>query len=359
MEKQTQIQEEIIQKALKFYETERFGYIDGAMRLGKIKISIEILSRYYVGLKLLITYPNNKIRASWEQEFIKWRYLNPNIIFVNFSSLHKYKAKVFDFIIIDEFHEASDNERDFCQQIMTNSKDTRVLALSGTVSIYTKNRWGLKEIAKYTTNEGIEDGILADYRIRVHMVELDTKIKTPNKKGKMLSEKQRYSNLTYVIEKMKMEGGNYMFLTLTRNRVSISSIGKMNYVRKLLDEMKDKRVIVFTGLTEIADSIGIPSYHSKSPDDKNFIDFQEGRINQLALCESGKVGVSYKHLEGVILLNFTGSKENSAQAINRAIQLDYPNKCAQIDILCLNEEPEIRKVKETLSMLDKSKITYI
>jgi len=360
MEKQSQIQEEIVKKALKFYETERFGYIDGAMRLGKIKIAIQIL-REICGFPplVLIAYPNNKIKDSWKDECIKWKYMNPYIEYVNFYSLRKYKDQSFEFIIVDEFHDASDAERDYCHQIMTNKDVTKVLGLSGTVSTHTRHIWGLKEIAKYTTNEGIADGILADYRINVHMVDLDKKVLTENSKGKLLSEKKRYDNYTFVIDKMRKNGDNYMHLTLSRNRLSISSIGKMNYVKQLLKTLGDKRVIVFAGLTEVADSIGIPSYHSKSPSDQNLQDFQAGKINQLALCESGKMGVTYKNLDCVVMLNFTGSKENSAQAINRAIQLDYPTKCAQIEILCLNEKPEIDKVKDTLAMLDRKKITFL
>src|SRR5690349_13586026 len=118
MDKQTEIQAGIINKALEFYKEGRFGYIDGAMRLGKIKISIEIMSKLLPPLaKVLLAYPDNKIKDSWIAECEKWGYDDINITYTNFSSLHKYKESSFDFFIIDEFHSASPLERDYCQQI--------------------------------------------------------------------------------------------------------------------------------------------------------------------------------------------------------------------------------------------------
>lgn len=360
MDKQTEIQEEIVQKALKFYKSDNKGYIDGAMRLGKIKITIDILKNSCAPIStILISYPDNKIKQSWIDEFKKWGYDSFNIVFVNFSSLHKFKDARPDFFVIDEFHDCSDLERDYCHQIMTNYVNTKTLALSGTISKETKGLWGLKEIAKYTTNEGIEAGILADYAISVHFVPLDTKEKTPNKKGKLLSEKQKYDNYTYVINTFRKEGKDTMHLTLSRNRLSTSSIGKMKYLKTLLEKLKDKRVIVFCGLTDVADKTYLPTYHNKSENDDNFQKFQKGEINHLALAAMGKMGVSYTNLDSVILLNATGNKEETAQICNRAIKLDYKGKIADIHIIALNEEAEVNKIKNTLSMLDKTKIKYL
>lgn len=310
--------------------------------------------------KVLLAYPDNKIKDSWIKECEKWGYDDINITYTNFSSLHKYSEQVFTFFIIDEFHAASPLEKDYCQQIMTNSKETRALALSGTISQDTKDEWGLKEIAKYTTLEGIADGILSDYKVTVHIVALDNKVKTPNKKGKMLTEKQQYDNYSFVIQKMQQQYRNFMFLALARNRLSLKSIGKTSYLKRLLEQkMQEKRVVIFTGLAEVADSLDIASFHSKSKSDKGFQDFMKEKVNWLALAAMGKMGVTYPNLDAVILLNFTYNAEESSQILNRAIKLDYAGKIADLHIICLNEPAEIKKVKESLSMLDKNKITYV
>lgn len=149
-----------------------------------------------------------------------------------------------------------------------------------------------------------------------------------------------------------------MHLALARNRLSLSSIGKVNYTKNLLNKMKDKRVIVFTGLAKVADDLGIFSHHSKT-DSAGLIAFMKGNVNQLALAAMGKVGVTYPGLDSVILLNFTYNSAETAQILNRAIKLDYHNKVADLHVICLNEPAEIKKIKESLSMLDQTKIKYL
>ena len=357
-QKQSEIQEKYINTTVEFFKTNNNGYLDLAMRFGKCRTTIEVLKKLYnYDCTLLIAYPDNKLKQTWRDEISLWQYDNPNIKFVNFSSIKNYTNFIFDFIIIDEFHSASNNERECFLEMF--GEDTRVLGLSGTVSKDTKINWGLPLIAKYSTLEGIKDGILADYQITVHFVELDNKVLIKDKKGGLKTEKQKYNGYTWVIERMKRTGGNIMFMALARNRLSQSSIGKMNYLKELLKTLQDKRVLVFTGLSKVADNIGIASYHSKSKDDSNFKAFQEGKENHLALAAMGKVGVTYPQLDSVILINFTYNAEESSQILNRAIKLDYSDKVADLHVIALNEDPEIKKVKESLSMLDQKKIKYI
>jgi len=357
-QKQTDIQEKYIDQTIKFFEKNDFGYLNLAMRFGKTKTTIEILKRLYSYFPtLLICYPDNKLKAVWEEEMKKWDYNNPNITLVNFSSISNHIEHEFDFVIIDEFHAASLFERDCIKKIISSSGKT--LGLSGTVSKDTHQAWSLPCIAKYSTQDGIEDGILADYQISVHFVDLDNTVKIKDAKGRMKTEKEKYKGHTWVIEKIKREGGSFMFMALARNRISLSSLGKLNYLKKLLTSLQDKRVLVFTGLAKVADSIGIPSYHSKSGDDTTFKNFQEGKENHLALAAMGKVGVTYPSLDSVILINFTYNAEESSQILNRAIKLDYKGKIADLHVIALNEDPEIKKVKESLSMLDQKKIKYI
>jgi len=357
---QNELQELTVQKCLDYFKKRNKGYLDYAMRSGKTAIALKFLQKFYdYDPTVLIAYPDNKLLEGWMSECHKWGYVNPNITYVNFSSLKKYKTKVFDVLIVDEFHSTSDFETDSCHQIMTNDENTKTLLLSGTVTEETKDKWGVAEIAKYTTLDGIRDGILASYSITVHMVDLDTKVITKNKAGKPKTEKQRYDGYSWVIAKNRREVKATMNLALARNRLSLSSVGKLNYVKKLLKTLEDKRVLVFTGLSDVADSIGIPSYHSKSTSNVNFTQFQAGIIDQLALAEMGKSGVTYPQLDSVVLMNFTYSPENSAQILNRAVMLDYKEKIADLHIICLNEDAEIKKIKESLSMLDKTKIKYV
>jgi superfamily II DNA or RNA helicase len=359
MNKQEEVQEEAIETALEFFKKDNKGYIDAAMRFGKIRVALEILKRLFPNHtpSILITYPDNKIRASWEEDMVKWDYYNSNVTFVNFKSLHKYKDTFFEFFIIDEFHDTSYLQRDYCHQIMTNGT-TYTLALSGTVSKETQRLWGIPCIYKYTTLDGIDDNVLANYQITVHKAKLDNKVKTPNSKGKLLTEKQKYDNYTYVINKFKKEGKDTMHLLLSRNRLSIASLGKMNKLKEITKTLQDKRLVVFAGLVKVADATGLPTYHNESKD-SNFERFQSEEINHLCLAQMGKMGVSFVKLDCVILMNATSNAEDTAQICNRAIKLDYQGKVADIHIICLNEDAELAKIKRTLDMLDKTKIKYV
>ena len=356
MTKQNELQKQFVKEGVKFFKSCDRGYFNLAMRFGKCKTTIDLLIKMDVD-SVLIAYPDNKLRDTWMDECRLWSYDNPNITYVNFSSLKKYTEEEFDFFVIDEFHSCSENEREYAHTIMSNC--TYTLGLSGTVSAETDGYWDMEQIAAYTTEQGIEDGILADYQISVHLVDLDDSIKVKDKQGKLKTEKQKYAGYSWVIEKMKMEGRNFMHLALARNRLSQSSIGKLKYVKALLHNLQDKRVLVFTGLADVADNLGVPSYHSKSKDESAYTGFQGGKHNHLALAAMGKVGVTYKDLDSVILLNFTYNAEESSQILNRAIKLDYKGKIADLHILCLNEKPELKKIKESLSMLDQSKIKYV
>lgn len=359
MTKQNELQEQFIREGVKFFKKIDRGYYNLAMRFGKCRTTIELMKQLlHKNEWVLIAYPDNKLKQTWMDEMDKWGWDEGiNVEYVNFSSLKKHLDAKYDFFIIDEFHSASENERDYAHQIIDNSKYT--LGLSGTISNETIAEWDLAEIASYTTEQGIEDGILADYKITVHMVSLDNTVKTADKKGKLKTEKQKYDGYTWVIENLKRQGANFMHLALSRNRLSLTSLGKMNHVKKLLSKLSDKRVLVFTGQTAAADNLGIPSYHSKSKDESAYLGFQNKLHNHLALAAMGKVGVTYRDLDSVILLNFTYNAEESSQILNRAIKLDYQGKVADLHIICLNEAAEIKKIKESLSMLDQTKIKFV
>jgi hypothetical protein len=356
---QTEIQDKSIIKLYEYFQNNQRGIAEYSPRFGKTRCTIELLKKLYkVPINILITYPKNLLKSVWEEELTKWGYYNPNIQFVNFRSLDKVKDVKFDFICIDELHEASLHQIDLCHQIMTNLSTCKVIGLSGTISKETREIWGLQIIDKFSTNEAINKGIVSDYKIHICKVNLDNKIKTPNKKGKLLSEKQKYDNYSFVIDKMRKEGKNYMHLSLSRNRISISSISKMQKVKELLNELKNERIIVFTGLQEIAEKIGIPFYHSKTTDE-SLLDFQDKKFNHLALVNSGGVGLTYNDLDGVILLNFTSNLEATTQQLFRSLKLDYIEKVAKLFIIAINETPELKKLEETIKMFDKSKIKYI
>jgi superfamily II DNA or RNA helicase len=239
-----------------------------------------------------------------------------------------------------------------------------VLGLTGTLSSYTektlREELGLNVLAEYPIEQAIEEGVITDYVITVVTTPLDDVTKY-NYKGKWKTEKKQFDAYGWVINKMDKEGRVTMFLRLARMRIIQNSIAKLALTKKLLNKHKDERVLVFCGVTAIADSLGIPVYHSKAGDKEVFEDFANGEGNHLAVVKIGNTGVTYKPLNRVIINYFDSNGENLAQKINRCMAMEYntPDKKAHIYIVCSTEEVEKKWLNKALEFFDKNKIKYI
>jgi hypothetical protein len=164
-----------------------------------------------------------------------------------------------------------------------------------------------------------------------------------------------------VIGQLERTGKSTMFLRLARMRIIQNSIAKMEKTRELLKRHSDERVLVFCGLTSIADKLGIPSYHSKKEEKDMFDKFVSGEgINQMAVVKIGNTGITYKPLNRVIINYFDSNGENLAQKINRCMAMEYnnPDKKAIIYIVCSTEDVEHKWLNKALEFFDKSKIKF-
>lgn len=340
----------------------KHGILNLCPRFGKIFTTINALEKMPDGITILIAYPDVKIKDSWQTDFEKRRYYNPNITYTTHLSLKKYVDFEFDVIIIDEIHLLSDAQLDVTDELIKNNN--HVLGLTGTLSGTTEReieeRLDLHVIAHYPIELAIQEGVIVDYEINVIKVPLDNTVMVKYK-TKTRTEKQQFDSYAWVIDQLERQNRNTMFLRLARMRIIQSSLAKTNATKALLAEYKNERILVFCGLTKIADELGIPSYHSKSDEKQVFDDFAEGRGNHLAVVKIGNTGVTYKPLNKVIINYFDSNGENLAQKINRCMAMEYntPDKKAHIYIISSNEEVEAKWLKKALEFFDNSKIKYI
>jgi hypothetical protein len=153
-----------------------------------------------------------------------------------------------------------------------------------------------------------------------------------------------------------------MFLRLARMRIIQNSLAKRECTKRILEKHKDERILVFCGVTKIADALDIPSYHSKKGEKEMFEKFVSGEgSNHMAVVKIGNTGVTYKPLNKVIINYFDSNAENLAQKINRCMAMEYdnPDKKAQIYIISSDESVELKWLKKALEFFDKNKIKYI
>ena len=349
---------------------EKHGILNLCPRFGKIFTTINALEKMPDGITILIAYPDVKIRDSWEADFEKRGYYNPNITYTTHLSLKKYVDFEFDLIIIDEIHLLSDAQLDATKELIDNhdsfrmTKSGHILGLTGTLSGATEReieeRLDLHVIAHYPIELAIQEGVIVDYEINVIKVPLDNTVLVKYK-TKTRTEKQQFDSYAWVIDQLERQNKNTMFLRLARMRIIQNSLSKSNATKALLRKYKDERILVFCGLTKIADELGIPSYHSKSSEKQIFDDFAEGKGNHLAVVKIGNTGVTYKPLNKVIINYFDSNGENLAQKINRCMAMEYntPDKKAHIYIISSDEEVEAKWLKKALEFFDNSKIKYI
>ena len=343
-------------------DTGEYGILYLCPRFGKIRTSINILKEFPKDASVLIAYPDNKIKQSWLDDFEALGYENDNVSFTTHLSLKKYVNKLFDIIIIDEIHLLSGAQIDVCQELLTDNK--KVLGLTGTLAKETKNvlsdYLAMRVVAEYPLEKAIEEGIIVDYEITVVTTPLDI-ITKQNYGGKERTEKQQFDNYTWVINKMQSEYRDTMFLRLARMRLIQSSLAKTNLTKKLISKHQDERILIFCGVTKVADSLGIPSYHSKSSEKQMFEDFAEGKGNHMAVVKIGNTGVTYKPLNRVVINYFDSNSENLAQKIQRCTAMEYnnPEKNAQIYIISSNEQVELKWLQKALEFFDRSKIKFI
>jgi len=339
----------------------KFGILNLCPRFGKIYTTINILEKTKPS-SILIAYPDTKIKAAWQADFETRGYDDSGVTYTTHLSLHKYKDNKYDMVIIDEIHLLSDNQLFATKDLLKNNDVA--LGLTGTLSRWTEDtlcdHLDMCVVATYTIEQAIQEGVIVDYEIVVKLVPLDDRVKQ-DYKGKMRTEKKQFDAYTWGINQSEREGKNTMFLRLARMRIIQNSLAKRECTRRILQNFKDERILVFCGVTKIADALGIPSYHSKKGEKDMFEKFAAGEGNHMAVVKIGNTGVTYKPLNKVIINYFDSNAENLAQKINRCMAMEYdnPDKKAKIYIICTTEDVERKWLKKALEFFDKNKIKFV
>jgi len=341
-------------------------------RFGKIKFTTHIITPKD---KVLVVYPETNIKLAWVQDLKKWKFNAKNVTYSTTRSFSKIKT-LCDVLVIDEIHTLSENQVNDVANYIKKFDIKKVIGLSGTISSDTEQmlleKLKLPITVRYSIEQAIQDKVISDYRIEVVTVPLRT-IKdqevvwnsSQGKKSFMVSEKGSFDRLTQKIAEGQFATyPNYKqmkMLRLTRMMIIKKSQAKVEATKKLLQQYKDKRVLVFCGLTETSDKLGIPSYHSKNENEVVKNDFLEGKTNKLAIINKLNTGVTYKNLNTCIVNFFTSSAEDLGQKISRITGYEYNNvdKCAHVIIVSSDEPIEKLWLSKALSFFSPEKIKYL
>lgn len=343
-----------------FIEKGNSGLLALAPRSGKTRTALQIASKTNCKA-ILVVYPDNKIKNSWIKD-VEETDFKPHITYTTYLSLYKY-IKKYDYVFLDEIHQTSEAQREEIAKLLKINSNWA--GLSGSLSNQTIKElnqfFKAKVIINYPIEEAIKDGLISNYEIHVVTCKLDDKITFKNKKGKLVTEKKMSDNYGYVIDMLRNQEKSTMFAALGRMRLIQKSIGKINKTKELLEKFKNKRVLIFNGLTTTANSFGSLVHHSKNENEEEFIKFanNNSKFKHLAVVKIGNSGVNFINLDKVILNYFDSNEENTTQKICRALLLDEnPDKTAMIYIICTNEDYERKWLQKSLKMFTQSKIYY-
>ena len=121
-----------------FHPVERYRrkILNLCPRFGKIYTSINILEQLKPK-NILIAYPDNKIKDSWQSDFEDRGYDDSNVTYSTHLSLKKLVDNEYDIIIIDEIHLLSEAQIEVCKDIFSNN--ACILGLTGTLSSWTES----------------------------------------------------------------------------------------------------------------------------------------------------------------------------------------------------------------------------
>ena len=372
----------------------RFGILYLCPRFGKIKTALNAIA--LTGLanpRILVIHPIETIKKSWIDDIEKWGYNLDCFSFTTTASLWKLAEtpRVFDIIIMDEvqmFSPANLQE----MKALIDFGNKNVLGLSGTISAQTafdlRQVLGLPIVAEYPIELGIKEKVITDYKINVIMTDLNSSSKyiVPSKKypNFKVSEAERYKYLTEKMESIKaevkarndlmverayakgqlpdyedFERVDLGLLPLQRMHILKKSQAKLETTKKLMQRFAGERMLIFCGVTEIADSLGVPVFHSKNKDIEVKDAFCRGEGNALATVDMFEAGVTIKPINRAILNSFDSNPENLAQRISRLTGFEYdsPEKVAMVYIVCTNTV-ERDWLDKALEFFDLTKVTY-
>ena len=342
-----------------FLASDRRSIINACPRFGKIRVAIEIMKSLDVQ-HIWILAPRNDIFKGWKEDFEKFGY-RPNVVGeCTFTSIKKIEITLKPkLIIIDEPHELSVNQQ---VALAEKIKDLScpILGLTGTMTNKTKNELydnlTLDTCYTYTIAQGVEEGILADYQLFIHHIPLDNTIKAWGKKENY-TEKKWFDTTSFIMDDSDNPMTKHM-MNLKLINIIQNSQAKLRKTIQLIQKYKDNRILVFCGVTEIADNLQIPVYHSKAKEKEIFDSFCSGSGMHLATIKMMQAGITITPINLGIINYMSGNPEDSAQKICRFLGFEYanPDKKAEIHIVCTNEKFETDRLKTGLLFFDQSKI---
>ena len=266
----------------------------------------------------------------------------------------------YDFVVFDESHAIPpDNILPIVSKIVKNND--KVILASGTYSEDTllnlKFSTGLQQIVNYSTDDAINDGIVNNFKVEVHLFKLDN-----TKSVQFGGAKKWYSTDYKECQRMSKKidnsfGQDKMMAALFRMKMINSCQSLVRVVKKWIENNPDKRFILFTGDEKVGMNYNIPMFNSKSKNNDVLKDFQEYRSNSLCLIKKGGTGVTYESLDTILITDINSNSETLEQRCGRSLLFEE-GKESTVHIFCSTEQFQLNWLENSLKSINPNRISY-
>jgi superfamily II DNA or RNA helicase len=358
MKTKDKVQEEALDAITKV----RRGTVAMSVGTGKTLVGLKHMALHFTEeSQFLVVAPKKSIFQSWMDDAKKFdlEYLLSHITFTTYLSLPKQDL-TYNVVYLDEAHSLLESHApwlSFYKGIL--------IGLTGTPPKFTHTKRGrifnqyIPVVYTYLTDEAVEDNILNDYKIIVHMMPLSTHRnlwagKEP--KRWLTSEQDNYNYWTKRVSSAQTMKEKQI-VSIQRMKALMGFPTKEQYAKRLLNTMNDK-TIVFANTQEQAEKFGVLTYHSNNPDsEENLEKFKKGEVLDLACVLQLNEGINIPYLRSGIILHAYGNERKSSQRIGRLLRLNPKDK-STIHILCYKDSVDETWVRNALEDYDKSKIEW-
>jgi superfamily II DNA or RNA helicase len=353
--------DEIQEEALKATKGKKRCTIVLGTGVGKTLVGLSHIERNTNAMQnVLVVAPKKSIFQSWSDDAVKFgkQDLLERITFSTYIGLPKRDPNAYDYIYLDECHSLLDSHRTFLDVYKG-----AILGLTGTPPKHKSSEKGMMVsqfcpvVYTFKADDAIENGIINDYQIIVHELELD---KCKNYQVQMKTKSfitSEYDNYRYWGNRLDMGQGPAQMLRVMRMKAMMEYKSKEKYTKKLMESINSK-CIVFANTQEQADRLCRFSYHSGNKDSEdNLLLFKDGKIDKLSCVLQLNEGINIPNLRQGIIMHAYGNERKAAQRIGRLLRLN-PNEKAIVHILCYKGTVDEKWVKEALEGFDQDKIVW-
>lgn len=362
------------------------GTVAGCTGMGKSRIAVMAIKwrldmQPVASKKILLVVPTEALRdENWPAEIALWAdspkqlaYIMENLEIICYASVPKYQGKQYDLVIFDEVHHLTDRSG----MIFTNNLMNYVLGLSATPP-HAKNdpfkhaliRQFCPVVFIYSLDQGVEDGVIADYEIIVIIEPLDNinKVIPGGTKAKpfLTTEYAQYNHLSAIVKRAQsMPQGPHKenalkFSMLKRTRFVYDLPSKTALAKVLLSKLPaEARILTFCGgIEQSRELFGQDVYNSKDKKLDKLQHFKDLKIKRLGVVNAVDEGHNIPELDIAVIVQANSSNRTIVQRIGRVLRQREGHK-GLIFILCSQGTQDESWIKKALEEFDSQKVTYI